>query len=183
MASAIANRYAAALADVLAKPGAAQSAQSALDQLRAFDGLLRESAELRNVFASPAVAAAQKRNLAGALGQRLGVGAAVRNLLFILVDNRRMGIVSGIVEAFTAALDESRGVARIHVSSALPMPEDQRNQVIEKFRRVTGRAVEADFQADETLLGGSVVRVGGKVYDGSLRSQLAALDRAMAGEL
>ena len=182
MASAIANRYAAALADVLARPNAAQTPESALDQLRAFDGLLAESEELRNLFASPAVATAQKRKLAQTLGQRLGIADPVRNLLFILIDHRRMGVFSDIVEAYTAALDTSRGVARIRVASALPMPEDQRNQVIEKFRQITGRAVEADFHADESLLGGSVVRVGGKVYDGSLRSQLAVLDRAMAGE-
>jgi F-type H+-transporting ATPase subunit delta len=183
MASAIANRYAAALADVLAKPGASQSPESALEQLRAFDGLIRESEELRGVLASPAVAVAQKRNLADALGRRLGIGPAVRNLLFILIDHRRMGAFSEVVEAYSAVLDERRGVARIRVASALPMPADQRNQVIERFRHITGRAVEADFEADESLLGGSIVRVGGKVYDGSLRAQLATLDRAMAGEI
>jgi F-type H+-transporting ATPase subunit delta len=183
MASAIANRYAAALADVLAKSGAAQSPESALEQLKGFEGLIRESNELRHILASPAVSSAQKRGLAETLGQRLGVAAPVRNLIFILIDHRRMGVFSEVVEAYAAALDERRGVARIHVSSALPMPVDQRNQVIEQFRQITGRAVEADFEADETLLGGSVVRVGGKVYDGSLRSQLARLDRAMAGEV
>jgi F-type H+-transporting ATPase subunit delta len=182
MASAIAHRYAAALSDVLAKPSAAQTPASALEQLRAFESVLAESVELRNLFASPAVAAAQKRRLAEALGQRLGVAAPVRNLLFILIDHRRMGEFTDIVEAYEAALDAQRGVSRIRVASALPMPDDQRNQVIEKFRRITGREVEAEFHADESLLGGSIVRVGGKVYDGSLRSQLAALDRAMAGE-
>jgi F-type H+-transporting ATPase subunit delta len=183
MASAIANRYAVALADVLAKPGAAQSPESALEQLRSFDQMLRESEELRNVLVSPTVGLAQKRKLAETLGQRVGVSGPVRNLLFILIDHGRIGVFSEVVAAYAAALDERRGVARIRVASALPMPDDQRNQVIEKFRRITGRAVEADFESDESLLGGSVVRVGGKVYDGSLRSQLAALDRAMAGEV
>ena len=182
MASAIANRYASALADVLAKPSAAQSPSSALEQLKAFSALLRESAELRNLFASPAVTSAPKRKLVETLGQRLRIDLAVRNLLFILVDHGRMGILPDVVDAYSAVLDESRGVARISVSSALPMPGEQRDQIIEKFRRITGRAVEADFESDESLLGGTVVRVGGKVYDGSLRSQLAALDRAMAGE-
>ncbi|MEZ5362504.1 MAG: ATP synthase F1 subunit delta [Bryobacterales bacterium] len=180
MASAIANRYAAALADVLVKPGAMQSPESALEQLRAFEGLTRESAELRNVLTSPAAATPQKKNLTGALAQRIGVGPAVRNLLFILIDHHRMGALAEVVAAYAAVLDERRGVARIHVSSALPMPDDQRNQVIEKFRRLTGKAVEADFTSDESLLGGSIIRVGGKVYDGSLRAQLAALDRAMS---
>ena len=183
MASAIASRYAAALADVLAKPGAAQSPESALEQLRGFEATLRRSGELRSILASPAVAGGQKRRLVETLAQRLRAGAPVRNLLFILVDHRRMGIFSEVVDAYAAVLDERRGVARIHVASALPMPDDQRGAVIEKFRRITGRAVEADFAADESLLGGSVVRVGGKVYDGSVRAQLAALDRAMAGEV
>jgi len=121
MASAIANRYAAALSDVLAKPSAAQTQASALEQLRAFEGVLAESVELRNLFASPAVAASQKRKLTEVLGQRLGVAAGVRNLLFILIDNRRMGEFTDIVEAYEAALDARRGVARIRVASALPV--------------------------------------------------------------
>jgi len=183
MASAIANRYAAALSDVLSKPGAAQTPESALAHLRAFEELLTESVELRNLFASPAVAVSQKHKLAGTLAERLGVAAPVRNFLFILIDHRRVGVFSDIVDAYEQSFDARRGVARIRVASALPMPDDQRNQVIEKFRQITGRAVEAEFHADESLLGGSVVRVGGKVYDGSLRSQLAVLDRAMAGEV
>ena len=41
--------------------------------------------------------------------------------------------------------------------------------------------VEATFAVDDRLLGGTVVRFGSKVYDGSLATQLRSLDRAMAG--
>ncbi len=125
----------------------------------------------------------QKREPAESLGQRLGVATPVRNLLFILINHRRMGVFPDIVDAYSPALDERRRGVCAH-SRLLGFAHAGRSTQPShrKIPPITGRAVEAEFPADEFLLGGSVVRVGGKVYDGSLRSQLAVLDRAMAGE-
>jgi F-type H+-transporting ATPase subunit delta len=180
MASAVANRYAAALADVLYKPSAAQTPESAAVELRAFADTMAGSAELRNVFATPAVATGRKRELAGDLASRLEFGPAIRNLLFVLVDHGRMGALGEIAEAFAAEIDRRSGVARIRVASALPMSDDQRERLVERFRAVVGAKVEAEFAVDEDLLGGSVVRHGTRVYDGSLRARLRSLGRAMA---
>lgn len=180
MSLAIANRYANALAEVLLKPDSTEAAQAALGELRSFVETYRASGELRAVLTTPAVPADQKRELLGGLAERLGLSRSVRNLLLVLSDNHRIGIVGETADAFGSLLDDARGVARIAVASAAPLDDADREAIIEKFRGITGKPVEAEFETDSELLGGVVVRVGGTVYDGSLSAQLRTLNRAMA---
>jgi F-type H+-transporting ATPase subunit delta len=39
----------------------------------------------------------------------------------------------------------------------------------------TGREVDLEVRVDPALIGGAIARVGGLVFDGSLRTQLAVL--------
>jgi len=47
--------------------------------------------------------------------------------------------------------------------------------------RTRGKEVRAHFRADRGILGGVVVRVGDRIYDGSVRRKLAALRRRLLG--
>ena len=56
-------------------------------------------------------------------------------------------------------------------------------EVIERLSQAIGKEVRAHFRADRGILGGVVVRVGDRIYDGSVRRKLATLRRKMlAGE-
>ena len=182
MALAIANRYASALAEVVTQPGSAVSAEDALGQLGDFQELLTTSEELRNILNSPAVAPAGKRGLTARLAERLQLAVTVRNFLYVVIDHRRMPLLDEMIEAFRAWIDERAGVARIAVTSARPMEEEQRTALVSKFSGVTGKTVSAEFAVASELLGGATVRFGSTVFDGSLRAQLNNLDRALSGE-
>lgn len=181
MASALAHRYASALAEVTAKSTAEVSSEEALRQLRAFSELMAESADLRNVLAAPSVTIEDKQGLVISLGGRIGLSRPIRNLLFVMMDHRRLGIIDDVIEAFGELDDERRGVERLHVVSASPLDAGQQAAFVDRFRQVVGREVEAEFSADKDLLGGVVVRRGGQVIDGSLAAKLRSLGEAMAG--
>ena len=183
MSLAIATRYATALADVLSGEKADTTPEAALSQLRDFQGTIDAAPELRTLFLAPSVDVESKKRLAGTIGDRIGFSTSVRNLIFVMLDNRRITLLPELITAFEKWLDEKQGISRISVTSAAPLLDDQRASVIEKFQRLTGREIHATFHLDETLLGGVVVRVGSKLYDGSLSSQLQVLDRAMSGRL
>ena len=182
MALAIANRYASALAEVVTQPGSAVSAEAALGQLSDFQDLLTTSEELRNILNSPAVTSADKRALTARCAERLELAVTVRNFLYVVIDHRRMPLLGEMIEAFREWIDERAGVARITVTSARPMEEEQRTALVSKFSRLTGKSVSAEFAVASGLLGGATVRFGSTVFDGSLRAQLNNLDRALSGE-
>jgi F-type H+-transporting ATPase subunit delta len=181
MSLALAQRYAAALAAVSDKPSAETSLESAVDQLRSMVEMLASSSDLRNVLASPSISNAQKRQLVATLGERVTLSRPVRNLLFVMMNNGRMGLLTEVADVTAGLVDERRGVERVEVTSALPLAEDQRHELEQTFGRLRGKRIEAEYSVDEALLGGVVVKAGSTLYDGSLVAQLRLLDRAMAG--
>jgi F-type H+-transporting ATPase subunit delta len=181
MALAIANRYARALADVLGRPDSPLPLETALQQIESFRDLLIESSDLKNALTSPAVDSAKKINVVRAVGVRIGLAEPVRNFLFLVVNHKRIGILDTIIVSLRAWLDENLGIARVEVTSAVPMDTALQQSLTDSFGRVTGQQVRARFKDDSGLLGGAVVRHGSTVYDGSLRAQLNALDDVLAG--
>ena len=182
MPLAISNRYATALADVVGKPDSSVTPEAALEQLHAVQSLLGESSELLNALTSPAVKPAEKRRIVRILGERLGLADAVRNFLFVVIDHRRLRLLGDMIGAFQSWFDNRQGVARIEVVSAQPLDEALRNSLLQRFGDVTRKTVKGGFEVDPALLGGVVVRHGSTVFDGSIRSQLRALNRAISGE-
>jgi F-type H+-transporting ATPase subunit delta len=180
--SAVATRYANALADVVSAGSSAIPPEEALKELRAFEGALRESGELVNALITPSVPNARKRAVVARIADRLAISRIVRNFLFVLVDHRRIASFSEILHSFELILDERLGFARAEVSSARELTEAQRAALNEQLTRLTGKRIRMHFAVDESLIGGAVARIGSTVYDGSVRGQLHALERRLSTE-
>jgi F-type H+-transporting ATPase subunit delta len=168
----IAQHYADALAEVAISQ---KSADKVRRELRDFLALLRESAQLGVLLGSPAVSRANKHAVAGALVERMGASRTLRNFLFVVIDQRRVGLLPEIQQAFDARLDDLEGVARADVTTARELNERERKQLRTVLERLSGRRVEANYQLDPALIAGAVVRVGSTIYDGSVRTQLERL--------
>ena len=175
MSLAVASRYARALVDILLSPVPAVGPDQALAQLRLFQSLQQDSADLRNVLASPAVGAARKRAVVERLAPLAGLSVLVKNFLFVLIDHRRIAMLPEVVASIASQLDERRGIARARVTSARPLDAEQQAQVEAALARLTGKQVHGEYAVDESLLGGITARVGSRVYDGSVRGQLDSL--------
>ena len=168
----IAQHYADALAEVAISQ---KSADKVRRELRDFLALLRESAQLGVLLGSPAVSRANKHAVAQALVERMGASRTLRNLLFVVIDQRRVGLLPEIQQAFDARLDDLEGVARADVTTARELNERERKQLRTVLERLSGRRVEANYELDPALIAGAVVRVGSTIYDGSVRMQLERL--------
>ncbi len=175
MALAVARRYARALADIVLAPDSPLAPEQAVGQLLALESLLAESAELRTILLSPAVAPARKRAVVARLAQPLGISPLVRNFLFVVLDRRRINLFREIRRAFQDLLDEQLGVVRAEVISARELTPAQRARLQHALSAFTGKNVRCEFATEEALLGGVVARVGSTVLDGSIRGRLETL--------
>jgi F-type H+-transporting ATPase subunit delta len=180
--SALASRYANALVDVATGPRSGVDPHQLLRELRGFEEVLGASAELRAALASPAVPPGRKRAVVGRIGEQLGISRIARNLLFVLSDHRRMGMLTEVLEAFDLLSDERLGFTRAEISSARELDQGQRERVSHELERLTGKKVRMRYAVDRGLLGGLVARLGSTVYDGSVRGQLQALGKRLAAE-
>jgi F-type H+-transporting ATPase subunit delta len=158
------------------------SPEQAVAELRAFEATLSESVALHNALVTPAVPAARKRAVVGRIADLLKLSRITRNILYVLVDHRRIGLLSGIVAEFEQVIDARLGFARAEVSSPSELNEAQRRALDAQLARLTGKRIRMRFSIDPALIGGAVARIGSTVYDGSVRAQLATLERRLSAE-
>jgi F-type H+-transporting ATPase subunit delta len=179
MASALANRYARALVDIVMQPGSPLKPEDAVAQLQAAAKMVADSAELRNALLTPAISHSRKRAAMGKLLEELGASTIIRNFVFVVIDHRRIGMLDDMREAFEIALEERMGFARAEVVSATALDAERSAQLESELSRLTGKRMRLRFAVDPELLGGATARIGSTLYDGSLRGQLQQMRREL----
>jgi len=172
-------QYANALADVALAQGAADTA---LKQLGDFAAAFSESSELRNFLTSPAVPREAKHGLIEKIAARIGAGKIIRNFLFVIADHQRVHILPEIVASFQDVIRQRQGIAEAEISSPVELSAAQKKRFAQTLERLTGKKIQAKYSLDPTLLGGTVVRVGDTIYDGSVRNSLNEMRARLAAE-
>jgi F-type H+-transporting ATPase subunit delta len=176
---ALAERYAGALVDVAL---ANKQAEQVKKELAAFAAMVRESAELHAFLSNPSIARASKHAAIEELVKRMGASRTLRNYLFVIVDQRRAGLLIEIEQAFSALLDARQGITQATVTTAADLTAKERKELDSALAELTGQKVQAQFKTDAALIGGAVVRIGSTIYDGSVRAQLDRLRARMISE-
>jgi F-type H+-transporting ATPase subunit delta len=175
----LAKRYAKGLLAAIGDPETAERADAFL---QAIASAMARSPELRDALLNPAIPRTDRRAVLEALGRERQVPRVVASFLAVVADHRRAGVLPAIAEAFHEAKDEALGVVPATLTTAAPLPEDLRERARKVLEKLTSRKVRLTCEVKPSLLGGAVARVGSVVYDGSLRTQLAALRRRMSEE-
>lgn len=174
----IPNTYARAFADAVS--GKRLDAEKILHEAQALAGLVKESKDLREVWAAPSIPAEQKRALLDAIVQREGFSPVVRNFMAVLIDHRRTGFLGPIVKQFEAELNQRMGFAEAEISSARDLADPEKHALEAQVEKVVGKKVLARYSRDASLLGGAIVRVGSTIYDGSVKGQLEKIRQAIS---
>ncbi|RPI08092.1 MAG: F0F1 ATP synthase subunit delta, partial [Zetaproteobacteria bacterium] len=92
----------------------------------------------------------------------------------------RVAGLEGILRAYELLLDDRLGRVKALVTTAAPLEAEAQTELRRRLGEVTGKDVYLELRQDPTLLGGVVTQVGSRVYDGSLKTQLARLRDEMA---
>jgi F-type H+-transporting ATPase subunit delta len=176
---AVARRYARALLDV-AGPQKAAALRAELDGWAA---LLRDQPDLLAALRHPGLSGDRKAKLLEALVAKAGVSELMGRLLSLLLERDRTGILPEIAAAYTALWNAARGAVAAEVVSAAPLDGPQRDAVRHAAAAAAGgREVELSARVDPALMGGVLLKMEGRTYDGTVRGRLKALrDRLRAG--
>jgi len=151
-----------------------------VDQAKAVLGLWQGSPELRAAMASPVLEVeAKKAALEKLFSDRLT--PSFLNLLKLLADRQRIGILDAVLERTLELHREQRNIALATVTSATALTEEQQAELSKKVQAVAGTdKLEINLSVDPDLIGGFVVKVGSKVIDASLAGQVRRLGLALA---
>ena len=150
-------------------------------QLCDFAGTFDDSRELREFLLNPSLPQVDKLKVLDAISARVGLEPAVRNFIAVLMDHDRLHFLREILAEYSALADEANGISEVEIVSAKPLTDDERNLLQGKAGELAGSNVRVQWSEDAALLGGAVIRLGSRVYDGSVRAQLQQMKQHLAG--
>ncbi len=150
-------------------------------QLADFGKTFDDSRELREFLLNPSLPQADKLKVLDAIGSRIGIEKTVRNFIAVLMDHDRLHFLGEILEEYSTLADEANGIREVEIVSAKPLSDDERNLLQGKAGELAGTKVRVQWSEDAALLGGAVIRLGSRVYDGSVRAQLQGMKQHLAG--
>jgi F-type H+-transporting ATPase subunit delta len=103
----------------------------------------------------------------------------VFNLAVLLVSKGILSRSRDIFQQYNNLLDAHRGVERAKVTTALPLDSEEEEVVSRRLGEIVDRKVVIEGQADPSILGGFIARMGDTLIDGSIRQKLETLKKSL----
>jgi F-type H+-transporting ATPase subunit delta len=170
-----AKRYAQAAFEIAAQSGDFAAWRSALGRIAAF---MSETDPAR-LLENSRVAFETKHQLVNAALNDLP--PLPLNLAHLLVNKGRTSLAPQIGEQFNSLVEERQGIARALVTTAVPLSDVERGSLATRLQQSTGGQVQIQTRVEPAIIGGLIVQIGDKLFDGSTRARLAALKESLEG--
>jgi F-type H+-transporting ATPase subunit delta len=166
-----ADIYADALLDLANERGVAESL---FDEFKSLVDYIESDPDFADFLANPVLDATDRRGVI----QRIFTGRMselLLNLMLVLNDHGRAGIVPLVYGRYKHRLDTQLGRQDVYLTSAAPLDDAQRAEIKATLSAMLGKQAVLVERVDAAILGGLVVKIGDRQYDGSLRRGLARL--------
>ena len=171
--SAISKRYARALVGIGAEQ---QTVELYGEELGKVKAAFSAEKVLRLLLESPTFPMEKKSAILGDLIGYLQLSDGMKDFLGLLLEKDRLQYLTQIDNDFRKLADEMSGVLRATVHSATELAKGQLDAIRQSLEKQTGKKVELTFDLKPELIGGIQVEIGGKLFDGSLTTQLKRIE-------
>ena len=173
--SAIGNEYGNAIFLLAEEEGALDEVLEGLSECAKVFG---ESPEYVDFLETPSIPLAERLE---ALHSAFGgsVPARVEDFLCLLTERGYMRFFPDCVKEYEDRYDLLFNITLAEAVSAKPLTVEERQALRDKLQRATGKRIKLKCEVDEQLVGGLIVRIDGRLYDGSIRSRINEIQEAM----
>lgn len=173
----VGRRYARAL--ILAVEGGSQETmQKISDELSAVAALLDRRTgqqDFRQAMLNPSFAAEQRKKVLDGVGEAHQFETVTKSFLRLLVEKDRLPSLPSIADAFRAEVDEKSGRVRATILTAKELSPQALADIVRGLEKRTGKKVIPDVAIDPSVIAGVQAKIGGMVFDATVRSQLERL--------
>ena len=171
----VAKEYGTALFMLAAECDGKEEYRAALIELSA---LFEREPSYPMMLACPSIPQRERQAaILDAFGERLP--EHVLSFLQLLCEKGRIDCFREAAEAYFALYEASLRVSDARVTSAVPLTDGEKEALIRGLEAKLGGTVRAEYFVDGALLGGVIVEVDGRIYDGSLRHRLREAKEVM----
>lgn len=169
------NEYADALFSLAMELHAEDATLSALHLVQS---TFRSEPQALALLASPSIPKSERLQvLEKAFAEHLP--QHVMGYLHVLCSNGHIHAFEDSVKDYEELYNSARKLSTAYVTSAVELSNEEKDQLRIKLEKRFGRTIRLECAVDETLLGGLVVQVDGRVIDGSLKHRLHEIKEVM----
>lgn len=172
------GRYASALFDLARETGQVESVGSSLHALAK---LIPSSGVLKQALANPAIPGDQQAAVLREICVALKAPEVMQSFVGQLVKAHRLPYLSRIEKIYQGLVSQMKGEQQVNVISAHRLTPSQRELLQDKLKKVFPGTLNLTFANDSRVLGGIMIRVGSRVIDATLVTQLNQLATVMKG--
>jgi len=142
---------------------------------------IEESDELQVLLTSPVIKTELKK---AALNQLFAskVSNLTIGLINLLIDNKRLAILSYVAKKYTVLFDKLKGIEVAKVTTAFPLTDALNKKVLSKVKELTGKEATIENVINPEIIGGFILRIGDVQYDASVANKLQGLKRQFESE-
>ena len=137
---------------------------------------------LQTVLNNPAFSLDMRNKVVIEVTKSLRLSPISVHFLCILLERDRLTYLPSIVTRYRRLLNEASGRVEAKLVGANPLEPAMVERVRGVLRGISGKEVVLHEETDATLIGGVVVELEGKIYDGSVRTQLEKMKQTIARE-
>ncbi len=142
-----------------------------LEETQQLAELMEREEEFMRYLQDPVVSAGEKKDSLKAVFEGR-LSPELLNLLYVLVDESRMGRLQGILRQYKKLADEEEGVAYGKILTTELLPPEKLARFEEETSRLIRMKVSLTNEIDRSLIGGVKIFVDGRLIDASLRKRL-----------
>ena len=154
--------------------------ETTADELRLAASIWAHDPATAEAFSNPAFDVARRRTLLETLSRGAKLSPKTERFLKILLEKERLPLLPEIAEAMESIRDRRLGIVEAEVTTAVHINGVLAERTKQLLEEATGRKVRLALKTDPSIVGGLVARIGSTVYDGSIKTRLAALRSQIA---
>lgn len=169
----VARVYAKALLDLALERGQLEEVKADMDHI---GKLIKASREFELLLKSPVVKSDKKIAVFKEVFASK-ISELTLEFLQIVAGHGREGSLAAIVQSYTNQYQAHKGIAAAVVTTAIELREQELNGLREKLAGLTGKEIELENKVTADIIGGMILRVGDRQYNGSIAAELESLRR------
>ena len=171
----VAKRYAEALFEVAKEK---QLLEQVRQDLALTDKVIANTEGFMNFFLHPQIDSKRKKEI---INQSFADNLSLisKNLLFQLIDNHRMEFIEEILNFYVKLVNEALGVIEVQAITSSELSSEDKEKISQALQVKFNKEIRLNTQIDPAIIGGMIIKVGDRVYDGSIKKQLKVLSRSL----
>lgn len=149
------------------------------EEAKAVKTVLKENNELMQLLTHPKVDKEEKEKVVENVFKGR-VSDDMTGFMLLTIKKDRQKFLIKILDYYIDRVKEYKKIGVATVTTAYEMDEAKKNAIEEKLLATTAyESFEITYIVDESLIGGMIIRIGDRVVDSSLKSQIETMSREL----